>query len=80
MQPAENMSAAARHVQKQCGVQHKPLLCIVVSTGTTYDLPLLAHDPRIHAAVIGWWSAGHVVSKHLLEHARCVTAPVWFTM
>lgn len=77
---AEDMSAAASHVQQLCGLQHKPLLYIGVSMGTAYGLPLLAQDQRIAAAVVGLWSAGHVASDHLVEHARRITAPVWFSL
>lgn len=77
---AEDMSAAVTHVQQQCGLQDKPLLYVGVSMGTAYGLPLLAQDRRIQAAVIGLWSAGHVASEHLVDHANKIAAPVLFTM
>lgn len=76
---AQDMSAAVSHVQQVARLQDKRLFYIGVSMGTAYGLPLLAHDKRFSAAVIGLWSAGHVASEHLEEYAKQVTVPTLFT-
>lgn len=49
-----------------------------VSMGTAYGLPLLAQEPRIHAAVIGMWGTSFVNSDRLLTDAQAVRARVLF--
>ena len=76
---ADDMSEAVSYVQQVTQLQSKPLLYIGVSMGTAYGLPLLAHDKRFDAAVIGLWSTGHMASEHLADYAKQVTVPTLFT-
>jgi dienelactone hydrolase len=56
-----------------------PIGYIGVSMGTAYGLPLVAEEPRIHAAALGLWSATFPASEHLAGCAQHVHCPVWFT-
>lgn len=71
--------AALDQLQLNPLLANVPVGYIGVSMGTAYGLPLLAQEPRITAAVLGLWSHTHVASAHLLEAARSVTCPSWFT-
>ena len=77
---AEDMTAAVEHVQKLAQLGDLPWLYMGVSMGTAYGIPLLARDKRFVAAVIGLWSAGHVQSGHLADHAKSMAAATLFTM
>lgn len=56
-----------------------PVGYIGVSMGTAYGLPLLARERRIAAAVLGLWGSNYVASEHLLDVAKELQCPVWFT-
>lgn len=76
---AADLRATLDHLLALPELQGLPTGYIGVSMGTAYGLPFLAHEPRIKAAVIGLWSAGHVNSSHLAACAAQVSCPVWFT-
>lgn len=76
---ADDMIAALDALLAQPGHAGLPVLYVGVSMGTAYGMPLLARERRIRAASIGLWSSNYAASGHLLEHAREVQCPVWFT-
>ncbi len=76
---AREMGAALDALLRLPGFAGLPIGYIGVSMGTGYGIPLLAADRRIRAAVIGLWGMSYPRSEHLLEHARAITCPVWFT-
>lgn len=76
---ATDLRAVLDHLLELPELRRLPVGYIGVSMGTAYGLPFLAHEPRVRAAVIGLWSAGHVNSSHLAACAAQVRCPVWFT-
>ncbi len=49
-----------------------------ISMGTAYGIPLVAADPRIHAAVLGMWGSCRPASEQLVTDAEKITCPVLF--
>jgi dienelactone hydrolase len=49
-----------------------------ISMGTAYGLPLVAAEPRIHAAVLGMWGTCRAGSEQLAFDAANVHVPVLF--
>jgi len=76
---AREMTAALDASLQLPGFAGLPVGYIGVSMGTGYGIPLLATEQRIRAAAIGLWGANFPNSEHLMEYARDITCPVWFT-
>lgn len=76
---ADDMHAALAAFLAEPGWAGKPVGYIGVSMGTAYGLPYLADNADVRAAAIGLWSSTYPASEHLVEYARRVHCPVWFT-
>jgi dienelactone hydrolase len=76
---ARDMIAALDALLELPGFEDLPIGYIGVSMGTGYGIPLLAMEQRIRAAAIGLWGTNYPDSAHLLQFARDITCPVWFT-
>jgi alpha-beta hydrolase superfamily lysophospholipase len=76
---AREMAAALDALLRLPGFADLPIGYVGVSMGTAYGIPLLATDQRFRAAAIGLWGANFPNSEHLVEGARAITCPVWFT-
>lgn len=76
---AREMTAALDALLGLTGFAGLPIGYIGVSMGTGYGIPLLATEKRIGAAAIGLWGMNFPASDHLLQYARDISCPVWFT-
>lgn len=76
---AQEMTAGLDALLGLPGFAGLPIGYIGVSMGTGYGIPLLASEKRIRVAAIGLWGINFPGSEHLVEYARDISCPVWFT-
>lgn len=76
---AREMAAALDALLRLPGFDGLPIGYVGVSMGTGYGIPLLATDKRFSAAAIGLWGMNFPASEHLLDCAKEIGCPVWFT-